>query len=110
MEKNVNDVRSVSELLKAIEDRFLNDSCFAALIPRTPPAQMSFLELMALVDLSMSCHQGDLGSQRGGGPRVRGTLRQRNGYLSGTEDSLYIINQNIILGKHKFTYSSLWIH
>lgn len=102
------------ELLKAIakiqiEDPFLSDGRLAALTPCTPPAQMSFLELVALADLSMSCHQGDLGSQCGGGPSVTGTLRQRNGYLSGTQDSQCAINKNIILGKHKFIYSSLWI-
>ena len=47
----------------------------AALKPTTAQPQMSFLELVALVDLSMSCHPGDLRSQCGGSLRVIGKFR-----------------------------------
>lgn len=56
----------VCELLKAVVEimiysLFLN-SCLAVLTPSTPLSQMSFLELVALIDHSMSCHQGDFAS------------------------------------------------
>lgn len=89
---------------RLFDSLFLKNCCLAALTPTMPQLQTSFLELVALVDLNMSSLSGDLGSYRGESLRVTGKLGQRNRYLSGTEDSMWSINKNVILGKQINTF------
>ena len=79
-EKKTNDVL-VSGAFKSHWDKRIG-SLFPTTVANSlsdllPQSQMPFVQLVALIDLSMSGHQGDLGSQCGGEYELRGSLGKR---------------------------------